>query len=665
MTRPHLRLALCLFALVLATPAFAQAVMPRGEQLMVNTFVPGTQFSASIAVRDGDGYLVVWSGGGTLDDPLFNVFARRYTLAGTPLSDEVRVSTAVEGDQAFADSATLPGGFVAVWTDDPSVGTSTEFSRIRGRLLDSEGRPLGSEIPISTFATGFKNHPSVAATPDGGFLVGWDFVEESTGVSGIFGRRFGADGAALTPEFPVNTFTTVSQSHPEVAFNSGGTFVVTWNSNGSSGDDNDESSIQARRFLPSGLPVGDEFQVNSYIIGVQGRPQPVFTSDDELVVVWGSGGSAGSDQDNLSIQGRRFGPSGDPLGDDFQVNTQTEGFQAFPNVAANSSGEIVVAWHSSEAAGEDPFWGVRARQFDAQGNPLAGDFQVNTYVDDYQIFPEVQFYDDDQFVVAWEGAGELDPTFGIHAQRYRAIGSCQPSPSRLCLVEGRFQVEVDWLTPAGARGKGNSVQLTGNTGHFWFFREENVEMVVKVLDACTVNEKFWFFAGGLTNVRAEISVLDTWTGLEKRYSNPQRTAFQPLQDTGAFASCDAAPLPGGTSVSPPVTLGEQLPLVGGRFTVEAQWTRPDGSTGAAQGVSLTDNTGYLWFFRAENVEMVLKVLDACSSNDHFWVFAGGLTNVEVDIEVTDTETGARRKYRNPPGSAFQPIQDTEAFATCP
>jgi hypothetical protein len=59
-------------------------------------------------------------------------------------------------------------------------------------------------------------------------------------------------------------------------------------------------------------------------------------------------------------------------------------------------------------------------------------------------------------------------------------------------------------------------------------------------------------------------------------------------------------------------------------------------------------------------------LDACSgSSGYYWVFAGGLTNVHVGLTITDTFTGVVRTYTNPQNTAFQPIQDTSAFATCP
>jgi hypothetical protein len=65
------------------------------------------------------------------------------------------------------------------------------------------------------------------------------------------------------------------------------------------------------------------------------------------------------------------------------------------------------------------------------------------------------------------------------------------------------------------------------------------------------------------------------------------------------------------------------------------------------------------------VEAVTKVLNGCPLNNRYWVFAGGLTNVRTVISVTDTQTGATKSYINPQGVAFQPIQDTSAFATCP
>ena len=98
-----------------------------------------------------------------------------------------------------------------------------------------------------------------------------------------------------------------------------------------------------------------------------------------------------------------------------------------------------------------------------------------------------------------------------------------------------------------------------------------------------------------------------------------------------------------------------------RYRVRATWYAADGSSGQAQAVVLTGDTGYFWFFDPTNIEAVVKVLEGCSINGKRWVFASGLTNVHVFVTVTDTVTDATRTYENPLGTAFEPIQDTTAF----
>jgi hypothetical protein len=88
-------------------------------------------------------------------------------------------------------------------------------------------------------------------------------------------------------------------------------------------------------------------------------------------------------------------------------------------------------------------------------------------------------------------------------------------------------------------------------------------------------------------------------------------------------------------------------------------------SGTGQAVRLTVDTGYFSFFSPNNVEVIVKVVSGCGFNSRYWTFAGGLTDVNVVLTVTDTQTGAVRTYTNPQGVAFQPIQDTSAFATCP
>jgi len=107
-------------------------------------------------------------------------------------------------------------------------------------------------------------------------------------------------------------------------------------------------------------------------------------------------------------------------------------------------------------------------------------------------------------------------------------------------------------------------------------------------------------------------------------------------------------------------------LSNGRFRVEATWANFTGGTGDGQAILPSADSGEFWFFDANNTELVVKVIDACSDpRNSFWVFAAGLTNVEVEIVVTDTQSGQMRFYDNDLGMDFEPVLDTQAFLTCP
>jgi hypothetical protein len=121
-------------------------------------------------------------------------------------------------------------------------------------------------------------------------------------------------------------------------------------------------------------------------------------------------------------------------------------------------------------------------------------------------------------------------------------------------------------------------------------------------------------------------------------------------------------------VPPPCQPGATtLCLANGRFRVTAEWLDFEANEGVGNTQLPTDDSGSFWFFSPENSELVVKVLDACdlAGSNRFWVFAAGLTNVEVTLTVTDTRTGQVREYENELGEPFQPILDTSAFATCP
>ncbi len=117
--------------------------------------------------------------------------------------------------------------------------------------------------------------------------------------------------------------------------------------------------------------------------------------------------------------------------------------------------------------------------------------------------------------------------------------------------------------------------------------------------------------------------------------------------------------------APCTTDSSDLCLGGSRYHVQVQWRTAQGETGAGQASPLSIDSGFFWFFGPSNLEVVVKVLDGCAVNGKSWVFAGGLTDVEVRVTVTDTLTNTSREYFNPLGTAFPAIRDTSAFDGCP
>lgn len=319
-------------------------------------------------------------------------------------------------------------------------------------------------------------------------------------------------------------------------------------------------------------------------------------------------------------------------------------------------------------------------------------------------------------VVATNNRGSSSPTAEVGATTLAGVAECVEDGATVCLNEGRFRVELQWESADDA-GAGAAVPLTNDTGYLWFFNADNVEIVVKVLDGCAINERYWVFAGGLTDVKVVMRVIDSETGVAATYYNPPGAPFQPVQDQNTFNVCpqganlygesrylladeEMEAARGGTSAAPPdvaapafrpasgvkrrppdnraptfppaVALARHgscvadertLCLENGRYAVRAAWRKPDGETGDSVAWPLTgDTTGLYWFFQPSNVELVLKVLDGCDFNGHRWVFAAGLTDVGVTMTVTDTGTGAEKVYENALGTPFRPVRDLKAFS---
>jgi hypothetical protein len=307
---------------------------PLGSESQINTTTSGNQASPTVAMDAAGNFIVVWQGPGLSDE---DIFAQRFDPNGKPLGAEFQVNSYADSQQLCPAVAMNVGGqFVAVW-ESQNIPQDPNKTSICGQLYDASGSTIGPEFTVnSQLAT--CRYPGVAMDSDGNFAVVW--MKEASKNS-IVARLYNADGSAGTEPFAVNTISFNSITQPSVAMDGSGHFVVAWDGDPNRAGDDD---IHARLFEPDGTPVGDQFIVNTTLAGAQQNPRVAINSASEFVIVWNS--QIGPETSERDIFGQRFDSSGGPIGDEFQVNSYVTGDQRNPAVAMGQIGQFVAVWQS-------------------------------------------------------------------------------------------------------------------------------------------------------------------------------------------------------------------------------------------------------------------------------------------------------------------------------
>ena len=491
----------------------------------------------------------------------------------------------------FAD-----GSGILVWESGQSPGNDASGVAVLGRFFDSNGLPVGERFQINTWTDQRQLRPDVAAAPDGRFVVVWhsDSSPHDASGSSIRGRRFGSNGQPIGGDFAINDHTPGDQEEARVAMADDGSFVVTWESDTSAGSDSSSQSVQARRFGANGSALGAQFQVNTRTSSFQQQPDIAAAPGGGFVIVFTSRDSAGTDQSGDSIQMRRYSASGVAQGPESQVNVTTTFGQARPAVAVDADGTYLVAWESDSSAGTDNTEdSIQARGFLPSGIAAGNEQQVNTRVFGDSQQPDVAALGEREFLVGWAG-------------------------------------DVQGSTYADLRAR-----------------------------AMTLETEMLGFPFTVTQSVQQVAVAGNRNG---KSLTAARAIARPGEIVGGGYT---HPCVGGPGITDCVEDLHTLCLNKDRFRVTSTWRASNGDTGQGRAVELTPDTGYFWFFDAANVEAVIKTLDACGLNQRFWVFLGGLTDIEVRVVVEDTDTSEVRVYENPLGTPFELVNDTDAFATCP
>jgi serralysin len=306
------------------------------------------------------------------------------SLSPTKIGVESMVNTTTLGRQEDSSVAALTGGgYVVIWNQNPAGGD------IYGQVFAADGTKLGSEFLISN-AGGPNQAPVVTALGDGGFVAAWQSFQGDA--FDIQGRRFAADGTALTTVFTVSE-TAPNSVSPDLTLLSDGSLAAAWVSQSGL----DPQFISTRIFQPDGTMIsGAAGSENG------GAPAVTALAGGGYAVAW-----VGSDGAGTGIFAQIFDANGAATGAAVQVNTTILQSQEDPSIIQLTNGNLVVAYKN--------YTEMSAQILSPTGERVGTEFKIHPGLN-FHTDPDLLALADGGFAVAYTAGGIL-------IQRYTADGT--------------------------------------------------------------------------------------------------------------------------------------------------------------------------------------------------------------------------------------------------
>ncbi len=372
------------------------------DEFLVNFEATADQSFPRIAVLPNGRFVVTWmSADATQDGDGYAIKARIFNADGAPVVAEFLVNSEFTANQFSPGITALADGrFVVTWYTLDNL-QDNDSAAIKARLFNADGTSVADEFLVnSEFGDGQVN-PEIATLADGRFVVTWttrDITQDGDGYA-IKARLFNADGTPVADEFLVNSEFTDRQQTVDITALADGRFVLTWETWDST-QDGDGYAIKARLFNADGTPVAAEFLVNSEFIDNQRAADVTALSDGRFIVTWVT--FDGTQDGNVqAVKARLFNADGIPVADEFLVNSEFAGQQTAPAVTSLSDGRFLVAWQTTDATQDGSLGAIKAQLFDASGTPMGDEFLVNEQTLSSQVVPTVATLPDGRVAISW------------------------------------------------------------------------------------------------------------------------------------------------------------------------------------------------------------------------------------------------------------------------
>lgn len=302
-----------------------------------------------------------------------------------------------DGDEQLNSTQTIlaDGRILVTWISTENV-SDARFN-VRGRFLDADGNPVGSDFLINTVPLGDQNQPpTVVALPNGGAFVSWQSYMPDANAYEIRGSIVSAAGTS-SPDTVINASAAISPSMPSAALMADGRIFITYTSN--DGEPRYPSDIHGRVLNSDGTPATEsDIVINTYGWGSQYDPDVTALADGRLFVTWTSYDPADG---RYNISGRFLNNDGSASGLDFRVAPPSQQDQFSATTAVLADGRIMVAWSGVESDGDR---NVHARILNADGSVAVSDIVVNSILADDQVEPTITALADGRALVVWRTA---------------------------------------------------------------------------------------------------------------------------------------------------------------------------------------------------------------------------------------------------------------------
>jgi len=285
-----------------------------GSRFEINQITSGSQNQPSVAAIAGGGFVAVWTdlSQTSADTSGSAIKARYFSGNGYAQQYETLINFNSNGDQKDPSVTTLSNGsFVVTWVDNSLAAGDTDGSSIMAKVYRSPLStlfltPLTADFLVNTSTANSQSQPVVAALSEGRFVVSWMDDGGDGSAFSVKAQVFNADASRSGVELLVNTTLASDQQRPTIAALPDGRFVIAWADASQTGGDTSGDAVRAQVFNADGSQSGAEFLVNTTTSGDQNQPTLSVLADGRFVVAWTNNNSERGDASGSSIHAQIF-----------------------------------------------------------------------------------------------------------------------------------------------------------------------------------------------------------------------------------------------------------------------------------------------------------------------------------------------------------------------